>query len=213
MLVAVLKCLVHCCWTVCFLLMISGPVYRRLDLLYVSRLLRLIKVPLCLTHPITPFLFPAAAVLSLFSFFECLVKLQNPDVKPPFSTSSLSLFLRSLCLCSALCFISLVCLFCFCNSQLSVLFMFLCAEMWAHKQGHHVCVYKHVVCTYTHQLMAAGALPSCSFCVFIWPQRNHTIQGPPWISLVWCNYLHLGTHLTTIKSVVNSCIFLGLDLF
>lgn len=166
MLVAVLKCLIHCCWKVCFLLMMSGPVYRHLDPLYVSRRLRLIKVPLCLTHLITPFLFPAATVLSLFSFFECLVKLQNPDVKPLFSTSSLSLFLRSLCLCSALCFISLVCLFlCFCNPQLSVLFMFSHAGTRAHKRGHHVCVYKHVVCTYTHHLMTAGALPSCSFCV------------------------------------------------
>lgn len=57
--------------------------------------------------PDYPFLFPAATVLSLFSFSECLVKLHNPDVKPLFSTSSLSLSLRSLCLCSALCFISL----------------------------------------------------------------------------------------------------------
>lgn len=132
--------------------MISGPVYLHLDLLYVSRLLRLVKVALCPAHLITPFLFPATAVLSLFSFSECLVKLHNPDVKPLFSTSSPSLSLSvsqiPLPLFRPLFYIISAVSSSFYNPQLSVLFMFLLAETWVHERGHDVCVYKHVVCTH-----------------------------------------------------------------
>lgn len=95
----------------------------------VSRLLRLIKVAPCLTHLITPFLFPTAAVLSLFSFFECLVKLQNPDANPLFSTSSLY-FSDLSAFVPPVCFISLAVslpLF-FYNPQLSLLSVFLCVR-------------------------------------------------------------------------------------
>lgn len=140
MLVAVLKCLVHCCWTVCFLLMMSGPVYRHLDQLYVSRRLRLIKVPLCLTHLITPFLFPAATVLSLFSFFECLVKLQNPDVKPLFSTSSLSISQISLPLFRPLFYIISVSLPLFFSSALRLIHLVACRDVSAQAGAPCLCV-------------------------------------------------------------------------
>lgn len=138
MLVAVLECLVHCCWTVCFLLMMSGPVYRHLDLLYVSRRVRLIKVPLCLTHLITFFLFPAATVLSLS--LSVLLN-SSTQMSSLFSPPPLSIFLRSFCLCSALCFISLVCLFpCFCNPQLSLIHVFACRDASAIPGAPCLCV-------------------------------------------------------------------------
>lgn len=70
----------------------------------------------------------------LLLFYHCFLSLSvllnsRTQMSSLFSPPPLSLFLRSLCLCSALCFMSLVCLFlCFCNPQLSVLFMFSRAE-------------------------------------------------------------------------------------
>lgn len=119
----------------------------------------------------------------LLLFYHCFLSLSvllnsRTQMSSLFSPPPLSLFLRSLRLCSALCFISLVCLFlCFYNPQLSVLFMFSRAETRAHKRGHHVCVYKHV-CTYTHHLMTAGALPSCSFCVWMAPEKWYNTGAP-----------------------------------
>lgn len=66
----------------------------------VSSLLRLIKVPLCLTHLVTPVLLPAATVLLLFSFLSVLLN-SRTQMSSLFSPPPLSLLLRSRCLCSA----------------------------------------------------------------------------------------------------------------
>lgn len=134
-------------------------------------MLRLIKVPLCLTHLITPFLSPAATVLLLFSFFECLVKLQNPDVKPlslfSFYFSDLSAFVPLVC------FISLA-------MSLALFFIIPSARFFyssSHAQGceriggHCVCVYKHVVCTYTGVDDSRNAFYLLLLCVCMAPEK------------------------------------------
>lgn len=62
----------------------------------VSRLLRLIKVPLCLTHLVTPVLFPL--LLFYYCFLSCVLLNSRTQMSSLFPPPPLSLLLRSRCL-------------------------------------------------------------------------------------------------------------------